>query len=113
VQVLEELGAPKGSYLQFDDSERRINFGKLEGLAIYLNGTDLPDEVYETGDINFICDEFTRLLGDDGELGGDWNGPTETALYIYGRSYQSIRDKIAPFIAEYPLCQKARIEQIA
>jgi hypothetical protein len=43
-------GAPRGSALEFEQNGDRVEapFGFLEGLAIYLNGTDLPDEVYKT-----------------------------------------------------------------
>jgi hypothetical protein len=42
-----------------------------------------------------------------------WQGERETALYLYGRSFAEMSDAIAPFMATYPLCQKARIEQVA
>src|SRR5437868_5292169 len=51
---LARCGAPKGSKLQYEHGGSKIEvpFGSLEGLAIYLNGTDLPDEVYQKCDIN-------------------------------------------------------------
>src|SRR5262245_39835212 len=47
VEILERLGAPKGSKLRSSDLESDLQFGRCEGLAVYLNGTDLPDEVYQ------------------------------------------------------------------
>lgn len=88
-------------------------FGKAEGLAIYLNGTDLPKEVYEKSDVNVVYDTVEKLLGDRGAIQGYWQGPTETALYLYGDSAQEMREAIAGFLASYPLCQRARIIQIA
>lgn len=87
-QFLSECGAPQGSKLTFEwnDEKQEIPFGFLEGLAIYFNGTDLPDEVYEACDINHVYDEINRLLDDRGEIQGYWQGPTETALYLYGYS---------------------------
>ena len=35
------------------------------------------------------------------------------ALYFYGSSFAEMKQRIEPFIATYPLCQKSRIEQIA
>src|SRR6186997_863085 len=52
--ALNRRGAPKGSELQFTLDSRKVvvPFGEAEGLAVYLNGTDLPDEVYKTCDLN-------------------------------------------------------------
>lgn len=36
-----------------------------------------------------------------------------TALYFYGTSFAEMKQRIEPFIATYPLCQKSYIEQIA
>ncbi|REJ71410.1 MAG: hypothetical protein DWQ34_20245 [Planctomycetota bacterium] len=112
---LAECGAPKGSVLQyeFDGRQQETPFGFLEGLAIYFNGTDLPDEVYEKCDINHVYDEVNRLLDDRGEIQGHWQGPTETALYLYGYSASEMRDLIAEFMVSYPLCDRARYATIA
>ena len=112
---LAKCGAPKGSTLQYelDGEEQEVPFGFLEGLAIYFNGTDLPDEVYENCDINYVYSEITRLLGNRGEIQGHWQGPTETALYLYGYSVDEMKERIRPFMSEYPLCERAREEIIA
>jgi hypothetical protein len=112
VQMLEKLGAPKGSKLLIEGRED-IPFGKLEGLAIYLNGTDLPDHVYQECDSNHVFDEFNRLLGDIGKIHSTWHGPTETTFYLYGTSYEDMCSRLSGFMASYPLCQKARLLQIA
>lgn len=57
--TLEKVGAPKGSTARLDEHEP-VTFGVTEGLAIYLNGTDLPDEAYANSDIN---DLVAALLG--------------------------------------------------
>ena len=113
VSTLEALGAPKGSKLHIETQGRELPFGKLEGLAVYLNGTDLPDEIYRDSDSNFVRDEFERLLGTEGRVLNWWQGPTETALYMYGSSFSTMRDRLATFIASYPLCQQCRVVQIA
>ena len=114
-QSLEACGAPRGSKLLFeiDGTSKEVPFGKLEGLAIYFNGTDLPDEVYENCDINHVVSEIERLLGDQGAVQGYWEGPTETALYLYGKSVDEMKQAIAELMTEYPLCQKARYDVIA
>ena len=114
-QFLAECGAPKGSRLEFkqDQQERTLPFGSLEGLALYINGTELPKEVYETCDINVAYDEIISRLGDRGSILGHWQGPTETALYLYGDSAAEMCQLIADFLDSYPLCQKSRLVQIA
>jgi hypothetical protein len=111
INLLEGLGAPHGSKLKAGEQE--LPFGNTEGLALYLNGTDLPDEVYKACDSNVVYTEVQRLIGDRGEIYSHWQGPKETALYLYGNSFQEMRDSIAEFLATYPLCQKCRVEQIA
>ena len=108
-------GAPKGSKLCYEYKGKRteVEFGVIEGLAIYLNGTDLPDEVYQQSDINVVMETINRLLAKRGAIEGYWVGPTETALYLYGESAREMQKLISPFMAEYPLCQRARIETIA
>ena len=72
-----------GLGLEFERNGERVEapFGFLEGLAIYLNGTELPDEVYQKSDVrNELYEEINRLLGDRGDIQGHWQGPTETAV---------------------------------
>jgi hypothetical protein len=111
-EALERLGAPKGSKLIWNGADE-LEFGALEGVAVYLNGTDLPDAVYEQSDVNVVYDEFGRLLGDEGRVVSHWQGPQETALYLYGRSVETMLARIRPFLETYPLCDKARIVKIA
>jgi hypothetical protein len=112
-EALEGLGAPKGSKLIWNDGANELDFGTFEGLAVYLNGTDLPDSVYEQSDVNVVYDEFGRLVGSDGRVVSHWQGPRETALYLYGRSADTMLARIRPFLESYPLCAKARIVKIA
>jgi hypothetical protein len=112
-EALEAFGAPKGSKLRLEAQGQELPIGKYEGLAVYLNGTDLPDDVYAECDAGFVHGEFDRLLGDDGQVHSHWQGPTETALYMYGPSFETMKNRLADFLDTYPLCQRARIVQIA
>ena len=113
VERLEALGAPKGSRLIVESENREIPFGKFEGLAVYLNGVDLDDEVYESCQLDDVIENFNALMGDDGQYRGFWQGSRETGVYCYGASYQAMKEAIAPFLNTYPLCEGARVEQIA
>jgi hypothetical protein len=114
-EFLTQRGAPKGSKLQYERKGKDIEvpFGLSEGLAIYLNGTDLPAEVYQECDVNEVYEQINRLLGDRGAIQGHWRGPTETALYLYGYSAEEMGHLVSGYLAEYPLCQRARVVRIA
>ena len=94
-------------------SEPELSLGSSEGLGIYLNGTDLPDETYRDCDVDVVYSEFNRLLTGIGSVHSHWQGPTETALYVYGRTAAEMRTALQPFLDSYPLCERARIVQIA
>jgi hypothetical protein len=112
--TLEAMGVPKGSKLHVhDEPVRHLDFGTQEGMAVYLNGTDLPDETYRDCDSNFVYEEFNRLLGDEGAVLSYWQGETESALYLYGKSYSMMKMLVTPFMDSYALCAKARVVQIA
>jgi hypothetical protein len=111
--TLESLGAPRGSTLSEGDSDVLRRVGRAEGIGVYLNGTDLPTEVYKSCDVNFVCSEFSRLLGSHGRLLSYWEGPTETGLYMYGESFTEMRHLLAGSLGEYPLCRNCRVVQIA
>jgi hypothetical protein len=110
---LEQLGAPKGSKLIIEATGAEIPFGSHEGLAVFLNGADLPDDVYQSCDINHVISELDRLMGAAGKFKGYWEGSKETGLYCYGPSFADMKTAIEPLLSAYPLCRKARVEQIA
>ncbi len=113
VAALDRLGAPKGSTVRVGDDKRHVaKVGVAEGIGIYLNGTDLPDEVYQTSDVNELVAQLDAALGDAGELYSYWEGPTETALYYYGPSAARMRELIAGIVAAHPLAQQSRITQL-
>lgn len=107
---LSKLGAPKGSVLEI--GEERYPFGFAEGIGVYVDGVNLPDEVYEQCDINVVWDELQTAVEGVGAVFSYWQGPQETALYLYGKSAAKMRELIAGFIGSYPLCKGARVENI-
>ena len=113
IAELERLGAPKGSLLRSTSSGNDRPFGVAEGLAVYLNGTDLPASTYQTSDVNFVYSEFNRLLQGLGKICSHWQGPRETALYMYGKSFNEMHAALAAFLSSYALCERARVVQVA
>src|SRR5436190_19636974 len=115
VATLEAAGAPKGSRARLDEREP-VTFGVTERLAVYLNGTDLPDEVYATSDVNALVAALLSSLGGEGHMQSYWQGPRaywqgprETALYLYGPSAARMNDLIAKVLARFPLAQGCRV----
>jgi len=115
IEQLESFGAPKGSKLIIREGAqmREIPFGKIEGFGVYLDGVNLPDEVYKKCDSNLVIEVFDKLLKGHGKVESHWQGPTETALYVYGDDAELMKNLIAPYIATYPLCKGARVVTIA
>ena len=87
--------------------------GTLEGMAVYLNGAELPAAVYQECDINDVIEQLSRRLEGLGALYSWWEGPKETALYFYGGSYPAMTEAVRDFLETYPLCRKCRVERIA
>lgn len=113
IKTIEDMPLPKGSELIYDEEDGKTKpLGNLEGLALYLNGTDLPKEVYENNPIDPIVDELIKLMGDGYEFFSFWTGPTETGLYFYGKSFEDMKSAIKDYVAACPLCEKSRIEQL-
>ncbi len=110
VGLLNAIGIPKGSVLK---GEKEISIGTLEGLAYYLNGTELSREVYQNCDINYVIEQMEEKIQGIGRMYSYWEGAQWTGLYFYGKSFDQMKQKIEPVISSYPLCQKSRIEQIA
>lgn len=111
-RILEEAGAPVGSQLLFEEGGVDIErpFGVQEGLALYLDGTSLPDEVYQTTDVDALMERLAVAVASvGGELRGLWNGPTETALYHYGPSADAMLDALQPVFDDFPICENARL----
>jgi tetratricopeptide (TPR) repeat protein len=116
--IAQKLGVAKGSRLIYHSAGKETaaySIGNLEGLAVYLEGTDLPDEVYENNDVNDVVGKLLGILKSNGALVWSYcNGPTGTALYFYGEGgYELMLEKVTPFLKEHPLCQKCKTVKIA
>lgn len=112
-QALESLGAPVGSELRFekDGAPLAAPIGVEEGLFVYFDGVGLPDEIYEESDINELLERMAGALENSGAgaFRSFWEGPSETAIYIFGKSAEGMFAALDPIFAEHPLCQNARI----
>ncbi len=111
IRVLEEAGAPQGSELRFNESGRSpVGFGAQQGLAIYLDGVSLPQEVYGNLDLAAVVRQIEDALGLGGKsLRGSWGGPEETSLYFYGPDAEQMFRRLEPLLLTLPICQNARV----
>lgn len=105
-EQLEAAGAPRGSILRYDDTE--LSFGACEGLAIYLDGVNQPAEVYAKTSAQELVDQILAT-SPSAELRGSWQGPEETALYLYAPDAESLWQTIEPVVRAYPLSSTARV----
>ena len=110
-RFLAETGAAKGSVLRYQQGKKTVvvPVGITEGLAIYLDGVTLPKEVYTPNCLEEMLDKLSAALGDDFDFRGSWQGPRETALYLYGLSAEQLLAKVEPVLRAAPLAQNARV----
>jgi hypothetical protein len=110
-RLLETNGAAKGSKLQYqrDGKTVVVPFGLTEGVAIYLDGVTQPPEVYASTNLDELLAKIGEVLGEDIDFRGSWQGPRETALYLYGLDAERLFARIEPVLREYPLSRNARV----
>ena len=102
---------PKGSKIICNEEITPV--GQAEGLAIYLNGTDLQAEVYQSNDINELISELQDALGEKCFMFSWWEGRTETALYFYGEKYLEMYESVKHILDIHPLCKLSHTKRIA
>ena len=108
-QALEEAGAPQGSELiQASDGKVLRQFGKHQCLAILLDGTSLPDEVYAELDFDAVTGELGAAAGDD-SFHGFAQGAEETSLFFFGPDAESMFARVEPILRRLPIGQNARV----
>ena len=108
-QALEEAGAPQGSELiQASDEKVLREFGKQQCLAILLDGTSLPDEVYADLDFDAVIGELGAAAGDD-SFHGFAQGADETSLFFFGPDAESMFARVEPILRRLPIGQNARV----
>lgn len=80
-------------------------------VLVYLDGTGLPDRVYQEHDLATIETRLGEILQRQGLGGFDGNemGPTETTLLMYGPDAERMFAAVEAALRDYPLCQGARV----
>lgn len=111
LKIVKKIKLARGS--KIISSKEIIDIGKMEGLAVHLNGTDLPLEVYKSCDVNYVVKKLNQILKNKGHMLSYYEGADDTILYFYGDSFKEMNELIKDFITSYPLCDKCQIIQIA
>lgn len=113
IQRLEAMGAPFGSSIQFaaDSGRGPLPFGKYEQLTIYLDGTGLPPDVYESLDFDRVYRELGQAVGReaDGQARSVWTGPTETAVHLAGPKADALERVVTAMWETVSVFQNARL----
>jgi hypothetical protein len=108
-EALEAAGAPQGSELILaDDSSVLREFGRQQCLAVFLDGTSLPDEVYADLDFDAVVGEIGAAAGDD-SFHGFSQGETETGLFFFGPDADAMFAAVEPVLRRLPIAQNARV----
>lgn len=107
--ALEQAGAPQGSELIAAADDRILRqFGTLQCLAIFLDGTSLPDEVYADLDFDAVVGEIGAAAGED-SFRGFWQGPEETGVFFFGPDAEAMFTRVEPVLRRLPIGQNARV----
>ena len=82
-----------------------------EAVLIYLDGTGLPDQIYQEYDLSTLEDQLIDAIGAEhaGEFDGNEIGPDGATLFAYGQDADHLFSVIEPVLRDYPLCQNARV----
>ncbi|MGE5837776.1 MAG: hypothetical protein ACM4AI_25110 [Acidobacteriota bacterium] len=105
--TLESAGAPQGSEILHEAKVVR-EFGRQQCLAVYLDGTSLPDEVYANLDFDDVVTKIGTAAGPD-SYRGCWQGPEETGLYFFGSNAEEMFALVEPLLRTLPIGQNARV----
>jgi hypothetical protein len=107
LDVLQRSGAPVGSQLLAAGGVIR-EFGEQQSVAVYLDGTTLPDEVYANLDFDDLVTRLTEAAGAD-SYHGYWGGPEETGLFFFGRDAEATFSALEAVLRQMPIGQNARV----
>lgn len=84
---------------------------KEECVLVYLDGSNLPDEVYQNYDLSTLEDQLIEAIAASGvgEFDGNEIGPEVTTLYTYGPDADALFKAMEGVLRAYPLCKNARV----
>lgn len=83
-----------------------------QAVLVYLDGQNLPNEIYEEHDLSTLEDLLIAEIESKGlgEFDGNEFGSNETIIYMYGPDAEALFAGIEATLRAYPLCQNARVQ---
>jgi hypothetical protein len=109
IETLEQAGAPQGSELiDLSTSQVLREFGRQQCLAVFLDGTSLPEEVYQDLDFDAVVAEIGEATGPE-SFRGFWQGAEETGLFYFGANADEMLSRVEPVLRKLPIGQNARV----
>lgn len=78
-----------------------------QAVIITLNGTSLPDEVYERYDAGMLEEQLLDALGGLGECDGVEHGEHDTRIFLYGSDAEAMFRAVEPTLRAHPLAASA------
>jgi len=108
-EALENAGAPQGSELM-NAADARIlrQFGTQQCMAIFFDGSTLPDEVYADLDFDAVVMEIGAAAGHD-SCRSVWQGAHETGVFFFGPDADAMFTRVEPVLRRLPIGQNARV----
>ena len=91
----------KGSYLEYN--EEKVSIGTLEGLVFSIN------KKLDNDSINKLANEVTEALKENGKYYSHYIGENSTNLYLYGKSFDTMKIKIEEYSKKCTVCQNSTI----
>jgi hypothetical protein len=81
-------------------------------VLVHLDGTSLPDEVYEENDLVTLEDRIIAAVTEaaTGEFDGDELVDAGATIFLYGPDADALFASVEPVLRIHPLCRNARVE---
>ena len=105
--ALEQLDAPAGSTIGDADSTGVVQFGKSEGLGLYLPACETTNDARLA-----VVEACTDRLEGAGLYQGSATFGDRTALYFYGDSFNRMRAAITFLLGHDPHCRNAFVRRL-
>lgn len=110
---LERLGMPKGSVLIVEQTKTKMQVGKMEGLALYLNRNFISSAGLSPEQVENFAKSLHDKVGHTNLVDRSWSDKKEDAAYFYNISFQEMQIRVHECLKQFNLTKYARMEQIA
>jgi hypothetical protein len=113
IDTLEELGAPVGSFLDILAEERKIHFGRFEGMSLSFSKSIFSNPNDPSDEINALLIGLEEAFGELAAFRGYWEGHNGCELYFYGPDFDAMRAKALELVSDQLKLANCQISQVA